>query len=119
MPRRLVAAVATLAVAWTALWPLITSARMIVSGEAMPLCHQAGMMVDPSVSPEEPGSPPKERKQHCPLCIMAFYAGTAMPVIAPAPAQLEGIAAREPHCAPLPAGIEIHLPQSRAPPALS
>jgi hypothetical protein len=119
MPRRLVAAIATLAVAWTALWPLVTSARLVASGEAMPLCHQAGMQVDPSVSPVGQGPHPKESKQHCPLCIMAFFAGTAIPVMAPTPPQLGGIPAREVHCAPMPSGIETPLPPSRGPPALS
>jgi hypothetical protein len=119
LPRRLVAIIAMLAVAWTALWPLISSARVIASGEAMPLCHQAGTQVDPSQSREDGGSPHKESRQHCPLCIMAFFAGTSMPVVAPAPPQLAGTAAREAHCAPMPSGVEIQLPQSRAPPALS
>ena len=119
MPRRLVAITTALAVAWTALWPLVSSAKLIASGEAMPLCHQAGMQVDPSVSPEEQGSHPKQPKQHCPLCVMAFFAGKSMPVVALPPPQLAGIAASQPHCAALPSGIEVALPQSRAPPALS
>jgi len=118
LPRRLVASIATFAVAWTALWPLLSSARLIAAGEAMPLCHQAGMQVDPSVSPEGGGTggPPKESKQHCPLCIMAFFAGTSVPDLAPAPPQLAGFAARDVHCAAMPSGVETHLPQSRAPP---
>jgi hypothetical protein len=119
MPRRLVALTAAFAVAWTALWPLVSSARVMAEGEAMPLCHQAGMMVDPSVSPQEQGQHPGETKQHCPLCIMAFYTGTSMPVLVPAPAEFAGIATVGPHCAPLPGGIETPFPPSRAPPAFS
>ena len=119
MPRRLVAFTAALAVAWTALWPLMSSAKLIASGEAMPLCHQAGMMVDPSVSPEEQGPHPKDAKQHCPLCIMAFYTGTSMPLLPPAPTHLDGAPPVEAHCAPIPGGTETPLPPSRAPPALS
>ena len=118
LPRRLVAAIATFAVAWTALWPLLSSARLIAAGEAMPLCHQAGMQVDPSVSPEGGGTggPLKESKQYCPLCIMAFFASTSVPDLTPAPPQLAGFAARDVHCAAMPSGVETHLPQSRAPP---
>ena len=119
MPRRLVAVTTALAVAWTALWPLVSSAKLVASGEAMPLCHQAGMQVDPSQSPEDAGSHPNLPKQHCPLCVMAFLAGTSMPVVAPPPPQITGVAASEPHCAALPSGIETHFPPSRAPPALS
>lgn len=120
MPRRLVAVTTALAVAWTALWPLVSSAKLIASGEAMPLCHQAGMQVDPSAPTDESGSPPaKFPKQHCPLCVMAFFAGTSMPVVAPPPPQVAGVAAAEPHCAALPSGVETHFPPSRAPPALS
>lgn len=119
LPRRLVAVTAAIAVAWTALWPLITSARQVATGEVMPLCHQAGMQVDPGTGPEDSRGMPKGPKQHCPLCVMAFYAGTSMPVLAPPPPQLAGIAAREPYCASLPCGIETPLPQGRAPPALS
>ena len=119
MPRRLVAVTTALAVAWTALWPLVSSAKLIASGEAMPLCHQAGMQVDPSVSPEDGApAPAKVPKQHCPLCVMAFFAGTSLPVVAPPP-PLAAVAAGEPHCAPLPSGVETDFPQSRAPPALS
>src|SRR5437868_8142819 len=118
MPRRLVAVTAALAVAWTALWPLVSSAKLLASGEAMPLCHQAGMQVDPSVSPEQPGAPGKNAKQHCPLCIMAFYTGTSAPLLAPPASQVATLVVRESYCAPVPADVDTPFPQSRAPPAV-
>jgi len=118
-PRRLVAATTALAVAWTALWPLVSSAQHVAAGEAMPLCHQAGMQVDPDVAPADPAPAKGEAKQHCPLCVMAFYTGTSAPVVAPTPPESPTDRAREPHCAPVPGGTQTSLPQSRAPPALS
>jgi len=120
MPRRLVAVTAALAVAWAALWPLLTSAKLIASGEAMPLCHQAGMQVDPSVTPEgSGGAPAKFPKQHCPLCIMAFYTGTSVELTAPPAPQVGTLVVRDSYCAPLPPGVDTPFPPSRAPPELS
>lgn len=108
--RRLVCLLTTLAVAWTALWPLVSSARAFLAGEPVMLCHQAGMQVDPSAPPQDGG------KVHCPLCIMAFYGAFAPPLKAP-PA-LFGVATpvADTHSAPLTADVAVQLPQSRAPP---
>ena len=119
MPRRPVATIAALAVAWTALWPLVTSAQRVAAGEAMPLCHQAGMQVEPGSAPRDPSSAPGEFKLHCPLCVMAFYAGTAPPVIAPTPPHFAGDLACMAHCADIPAGTETPHPPSHAPPVPS
>jgi hypothetical protein len=43
--RRILAAFAALAVAWTALWPLVSAARAVSMGMPVPLCHQAGSQV--------------------------------------------------------------------------
>jgi hypothetical protein len=108
--RRLACLLITLAVAWAALWPVVSSARAFFSGEQVMLCHQAGMQVDPSAPPQDGG------KVHCPLCIMAFY-GAFAPAPKPPPA-LFGVATAvtDTHCAPLTADVAIQLPQSRAPP---
>jgi hypothetical protein len=83
---RLTAFFAILAVAWTSLWPLVSSLEAKIAGEDMPLCHQAGMQVDPSEMPRAPSqkdAPPEKGKTHCPLCIMAFYAAFDAPVAEP------------------------------------
>lgn len=107
--RRLIALLTTLAVAWTALWPLVSSARALLGHEPVMLCHQAGMQVDPS-------APAPQGKPHCPLCIMAFY-GAFTPAVAVPPAFfcVECVAA-QPYCSPLAANVAVHLPQGRAPP---
>jgi hypothetical protein len=114
--RRLVAIVTAITVAWTALWPLVSSARLLAADEEMMLCHQAGTQVDPAEAPRPPGLP-AEGKQHCPLCVMAFLAAFAEAPLAPAMARLARDATLDVYCAPLPAGIQVHLPPSRAPPA--
>jgi hypothetical protein len=115
---RIVAALTALAIAWTALWPLVSSAWMVANDEAMPLCHQAGMQVTPDMAPADADSPgpTKRSKQHCPLCVMAFLAAFSPPVVAPAPPHLHRDTAQGPYWATLRAGVEIQLPQSRAPP---
>jgi hypothetical protein len=117
MPRRLVALATALAVLWTALWPLVSSAHSLGAEEPMPLCHQAGMQVSPDIpAPADPRSP-KEAKQHCPLCVMAFFVAFQAPPLVAAPAPLERAGRVLAYFAPAPDGIAVHLPQSRAPPA--
>jgi len=115
---RYVAAFTALAIAWTALWPLVSSAWMVANNEAMPLCHQAGMQVTPDMAPADPvdSHGPPARKQHCPLCVMVFLAAFSPPVVAPAPPHFDRDSAPGPHWATLRAGVEIQLPESRAPP---
>jgi hypothetical protein len=48
---------------------------------------------------------------------MAFLAAFAEAPLAPAMARLARDATLDVYCAPLPAGIQVHLPPSRAPPA--
>jgi hypothetical protein len=115
---RIVSLFTALAVAWMALWPLVSAARVVAGGEAMPLCHQAGLLVQPGEMPLQPGEPGKAR-QHCPLCVMAFLAAFEPPAVVAARASLEHHAFTQPHCAALPGAIEVQIPQGRAPPALS
>lgn len=123
--RRLISLFTALSIAWTALWPLVSSAYLIASDEAVPLCHQAGMQVSPEMAPMEPMEPQgapapghhKQAQQHCPLCVMAFLAAFSPPVSAPASPHLADGALATAYWAPLPAGIEVQLPQGRAPPS--
>src|SRR6478736_1643070 len=84
--RRFVAFLAAFAVLATALWPLATSLGFAASGEAVPLCHQAGLQVaaDSMPMPEMPGEPAAPAKSHCPLCVLVFFAAFA-PELAPPP----------------------------------
>lgn len=119
MRRRIVALIALLGVAWAALWPAISAAHAQAAGEAMPLCHMAGMMVDPGDAPpaQQPAAPHDEGgRTHCPLCIMAFFVAFHR---APEPAPFTfstGFVSLATYCAPLPHGLEVRLPESRGPP---
>jgi hypothetical protein len=114
--RRIIAAFAALAVAWTALWPLVSAARSSVDGP-VPLCHQAGSQVAMGEMPQRPGAPEGEAKFHCPLCVMAFY-GAFGPTLDVPPALFStDCLTLDTHCSPYPAGLEVQLPQGRAPPA--
>lgn len=117
--RRLVAVVALLAIAWTSLWPLVSAARAAMTSEAMPLCHQAGMMVAMDEAPaQDSGSPAHPPPRfHCPLCVMAFYAGFAPQVHVEPPVFRCMATFGDAHCAATPDDVSLALPQSRAPPA--
>ena len=109
--RRFIAFLAIVAVAWTALWPLVTSLEAKIAGDEMPLCHQAGMQVDPNQAPTQ------DRKIHCPLCVMAFYGAFEAPVIEPEFHRVGRAVSLDTYFAPLTHRVAIHLPESRAPPA--
>ncbi|HUP98372.1 MAG TPA: DUF2946 family protein [Usitatibacter sp.] len=113
--RRLTAPLAIVAVTWTALWPLVSTARLAATDQAMPLCHQAGTQVSPDQAPMDPGAP-AEGKQHCPLCIMAFFVAHAAPVTGPIASATAVTQADGSFWATTPAGIHTRTPQSRAPP---
>jgi hypothetical protein len=108
--QRIVGLLTVLAVAWTAMWPVVASARAAFAHEQVMLCHQAGMQVDPSAPV------PGQGKTHCPLCIMAFY-GAFTPALVASPAFFSVASVRnDHHAAPLAAEVGVHLPQGRAPP---
>ena len=118
--RRLAALLALLAIAWTSLWPLVSAAHAAMGSEAMPLCHQAGMMVAMDEAPVQDSGPPAHHPQprfHCPLCVMAFYAGFAPRVHVVPPVFRCVVAFGDAHCAPTPDDFSLALPRSRAPPA--
>ena len=114
--RRRLALATLLAVAWTALWPLVTSAKLLAAGENMPLCHQAGMQVSPDQAPMQPADN-GERKQHCPLCIMAFFVAFTPPAEVAAPAPIRAGTADPTYCAPKPFGVDTVHPAGQAPPS--
>jgi hypothetical protein len=120
--RRVTAWIALLGVAWAALWPLVSVAHARAADESMPLCHMAGMMVAPEETPNAPAQPGDHHRgsgTHCPLCIMAFY-GVFHRTPEPPPFTFStGVVAIEPHCAAIPHGLEVRLPESRAPPAFA
>jgi len=117
--RRLVAVLALLAIMWTSLWPLVSAAHAAMAHEAMPFCHQAGMMVAMDEAPAQDagshGHP--QARFHCPLCVMAFYAGFAPQVHVVPPVFRCIVAFGDAHCAPTPDDLSLALPQSRGPPA--
>jgi hypothetical protein len=114
--RSLSSLIALVAVAWTTLWPLVSSLEARITGEAMPLCHQAGMMVAPNEAPQGPEGPRRDGKTHCPLCIMAFYASFAAPVAEPVFHFVGRSESIETYCAPTAHRVAAYLPESRAPP---
>ena len=115
--RRRIAALAAFAVLATALWPLATSLGYAANDQAMPLCHMAGMQVAPDSMPMPgPGDREAPPRQHCPLCVMVFFAAFA-PSIAP-PKFVGGVLARVEAVPPAPLARRflVVLPGSRAPP---
>jgi len=108
--RSLVSFLAIIAVAWTALWPLVTSLEAKITGEAMPLCHQAGMQVNPSEIPAQNG------QIHCPLCARVFNAAFDPPMTEPELHLVGLVVVFDTYSAPLRHRVAIHLPESRAPP---
>lgn len=115
LKRRAVALAAVLAVAWAALWPLVSSVEGSIAGEPVPLCHEAGSEVAVDEMPAAP-TPGEHGKAHCPLCIVAFYLAFAAPLPQPAFAFAAMIATGDRHGAVLLSRFESPLPPSRAPP---
>ena len=117
-PNRILALFTAVAVAWTSLWPLVSSAHALAMAEEMPLCHQAGTQVAPGLAPLASPDAPAEPRQHCPLCIMAFLAAFApLPSVADGP--FTRLADDRPEALPAPAfDVSLQLPPSRAPPVL-
>jgi hypothetical protein len=117
MPRRRILALVTaLCVAWTALWPFVTSAHAVMTAEEMPLCHQAGTQVMPGMAPMPFPEAPEEPRVHCPLCIMAFLAGFEPPVDVSPSAYVRQAAEAGPRQCEAPRSTSLLLPPSRAPP---
>jgi hypothetical protein len=114
MPARRIAALGlTFIVAWASLWSLVTAAHAKVVDEPVMLCHDAGS----TVAPGTPASRPGESKQHCPLCIMAFYGSAPpSPVVSPLAYSTLSVPLSR-YEAPRPHDAQAYTPLSRAPPA--
>lgn len=86
-------------------------------GMPVPLCHQAGSQVAMGEMPDQPGAPEGAPKFHCPLCVIAFY-GAFGPALKVPPSTFSTVGVTlDTYSSLLPAGLEVQLPQSRAPPA--
>ncbi|HUI99431.1 MAG TPA: DUF2946 family protein [Usitatibacter sp.] len=120
--RRLVALIALLGVAWATLWPAVSAAHARVAHWPIQICHGAGTIVDPAevaaAVGDLPAAPNDHRpRTHCPLCLMAFYVAFH-PTPEPPPFTFSsGFVTLAVHCAAMPFGLEVQLPESRAPPA--
>ena len=114
--RRRIAAIAAFAVLATALWPLATSLGYAANGEAMPLCHMAGMQVAADSMPAPQPGDREAPRQHCPLCVMVFF-GTFAPQLAAPPYTANVLARLDVAAAPpIARRFAVVLPGSRAPP---
>jgi hypothetical protein len=109
-PRQtLFAAIAAFAVAFGALWPLVSQAHFGPPEIPSFLCTQSGF--------QHPGTAlPHEDRNHCPLCAVGadFTPPARVPAVSPAPISLERVAI-EGECAS-PPGFLARPPPSRAPP---
>jgi len=106
--RRLLAAIAAFAVAFGALWPLVSQAHFGPKPIPSFICAQSGF---------HPGAPlPQEDRNHCPLCVVGadFTPPTLVPAVVPLPIALERVAI-EGECSFHP-GFLARPPPSRAPP---
>ena len=110
--RRLFALVAAFAVAFGALWPLVSLARFGPPEIPSVICTQSGF--------QHPGAPaPHEDKNHCPLCVMTL--DTVVPAFVPQQSSsLASVAVRLPErVASFTPRFLAQAPPSRAPPAFS
>jgi DUF2946 family protein len=111
--RRLFSIVAILAVAWGALWPLVSTA-MPKSTITVVVCTQSGFQQHVEI----PG-PDHTPKFHCPLCVLAI---DAAPAEMAAPRVFLDVEAAQPAGRSIPAfhrEFAARPPPSRAPPHLS
>ena len=115
--RPILSAFVALAVAWAALWPLVSGVRAASMDSPVPLCHQAGSQVDMGEAPVQSDAPAGEPKFHCPLCVIAFYGAFGPALTVPPLTVWTASVAADIYSSPLRAGLEVQLPQSRAPPA--
>lgn len=100
----------------TAIWPLVGTARNAWTGELQFICHQAGTQVDAASAPRPmPGAPEKPR-EHCPLCILAFFGARHEAPFVAEPAFVATHATSLAFHRGAERHAEVVLPQGRAPP---
>ena len=111
--RRLFALVATFAVAFGALWPLVSVARFGPAEVPSVICTQGGFTHAPS-SPAD-----HDEKFHCPLCVVSM--DVDLPVVAAHSAAPSALALHALHAPPasLHSLVLARPPPARAPPAFS
>jgi len=120
--RRIAALIALLGVGWATLWPAVSAAHARAAHWPIEICHGAGTIVNPAevaaALDDVPAAPNDQRPAtHCPLCIMAFFVAFHRAPEPPPFTFSTGFVTLETHCAAKPCGLEVRLPQSRAPPA--
>ena len=114
--RRIVALLAAFAIAFGALWPLVSAARP--KSPAIPnfICGQSGFHAPDEVPPARDGA---LGKFHCVLCVAVAETAPAAPLPGPGWTAIEGTVQVEPVVAPFPRRWLARPPPSHAPPALS
>lgn len=109
--QRLFAAIAAFAVAFGALWPLVSQAHFGPPSIPTFICAQSGFHSEAPL--------PHEDQNHCPLCVVGadFTPPTVAPAVVQAPLSLGQVAIEDEassHC-----GFLARPPPSRAPPLYS
>lgn len=106
--RPIFAVVAALAVAFGALWPLVSQAHFGPKPIPSFICAQSGFHPDAPL--------PHEDRNHCPLCVVGadFTPPASAPAVETAPAAVQRVAA-DGDCPSHP-GFLARPPPSRAPP---
>ena len=114
---RLVASIALLAIAFSALLPFSAAARMLAMDGPVEYCHRLSIDSVLDTDPMAPEGPSQPRKASCPFCASAVAAAPPAPLPIPCFVAIEAGAASPTYSAPTPSNIEVELPLSRGPPA--
>ncbi len=114
--RRFVALVAAFAVAFGALWPLVSAARPTPAAIPNFICGQSGFHAPQEVSPasEDPLA-----KFHCALCVAVAESAPATPLPAPGWTVVDGTRAAPPVATRFVPRWLARPPPSHAPPTVS
>jgi hypothetical protein len=114
---RLVASIALLAIAFSALLPFTAAARMLAADGPVEYCHRLSIDSVHDTDPMAPEGPSQPRKATCPFCASAVAAAPPAPLPLPCFVPMDAGVASSPYSAPTPTGIEVEIPLSRGPPA--
>ena len=116
--RRSIARLAAFVLAFSALLPLLASARMLVVDGPVEHCHRLNIDSILDTDPAAPEGPSQPRKVSCPFCAASMAAAApSAPTPLPCFVAVDAGVAHAPYSAETPFGIEVELPLSRAPPA--